>query len=233
MKYFKMLFLILLMVFMFGCMGHYYKKDPSSIETFTNPDIGVESTAFLGEPIVMTGSGYYADGIYVNGSGSCSVGLFDSITIKEGFYELVHSDNMYKHYHPEDSDMIIWSTAHGRLPGGKNIRIGNDNSIGVVASTSAYANAKSIKNNLQIEPKSNYFIAKKNSLQQTVIYTGKQDNILKFSYREFSNDMARPAFTTDITYDLNESNIIGYKSFRAEVIEATNTEIKYKILNGF
>lgn len=228
-----MLFLLLLVVFMFGCVAHYYSKPQSLMEYFTKPDIGVESTAFLGEPIVLNGSGYYANGIYIKGYGSCSAGLFDTITINEGFYELIHSDNMYNYYHPEDKDMIIWSTAHGRLPGGKNIRIGKDNSLGVSASTSAYANASSIKNNFIIETKTNYFITKKNSIQQTVIYTGKQDNILKFSYREFSDDMARPAFTTDITYDTNESNIIGFKSFRAEVIEATNTEIKYKIINGF
>lgn len=58
-------------------------------------------------------------------------------------------------------------------------------------------------------------------------------NKLKISYREFSNDIARAAFSTDVEYDLNESNIIGYAGARLEVIKATNTEITYKVLKHF
>ena len=45
--------------------------------------------------------------------------------------------------------------------------------------------------------------------------------------------MMRPAFTQDIQYDLKESNIIGFKGVRIEIIEATNRHIKYKVLNSF
>ncbi|EJI85939.1 hypothetical protein AEST_10210 [Alishewanella aestuarii B11] len=45
--------------------------------------------------------------------------------------------------------------------------------------------------------------------------------------------MARAAFSTDVEYDLNESNIIGYAGARLEVISATNTEITYKVLKHF
>lgn len=228
MKYLKMLFVLLMVITMFGCSTFHYPTSKSN-ESFTAPEIGIEATAYLGDPIITTGSGYYADGLYVNNTNNTS-----TVTISQGFYELVHNDNMYKYYYPASREMLIFYNGYGvKQNYDLELRIGNDNSFGVSTNKYGYANAKSIKNNLQIEQKNNYFIAKKNSLQQTVIYTGKQDNILKFSYREFSNDMARPAFTTDITYDMNESNIIGYKSFRAEVIEATNTEIKYKIIQGF
>lgn len=71
------------------------------------------------------------------------------------------------------------------------------------------------------------------SFRRTLLYSGKVGNKLKISYREFSNDMARAAFSTDVEYDLSESNIIGYSGARLEVISATNTEITYKVLKHF
>lgn len=61
------------------------------------------------------------------------------------------------------------------------------------------------------------------------IYNGKSNNTLKFVYREFVQDWARPAFTQELQYDLNESNIIGFKGLRIEVLKSTNTTIEYKI----
>lgn len=69
--------------------------------------------------------------------------------------------------------------------------------------------------------------------KQEIIFNGKVNNSLKFIYREYVNDMARPAFTQDMQYDLAESNIIGFKGLRIEVIKATNTNIEYKVLSSF
>lgn len=71
------------------------------------------------------------------------------------------------------------------------------------------------------------------AFQRTLIYLGKTGNLLKFGYRETSNGYARPAFSNEISYDLNESNIIGYQKAKLQVIEATNTTIRYKVLSYF
>lgn len=65
------------------------------------------------------------------------------------------------------------------------------------------------------------------------IYNGKSGNTLKFIYREYINDMARPAFTQDLQYDLNDGNMIGFKGLRIEVVKATNTNIDYKVISYF
>ncbi len=72
-----------------------------------------------------------------------------------------------------------------------------------------------------------------NCFKQEFIFNGKVGNSLKFIYREYINDMARPAFNQDLQYDINESNIVGFKGLRIEVINATNTLIEYKILSSF
>jgi hypothetical protein len=70
-------------------------------------------------------------------------------------------------------------------------------------------------------------------LKQQFIYNGKSGNQIKFIYREFINDMARPAFTQELQYDLSEGNIIGFKGLRIEIISISNIEIEYKIINSF
>ena len=72
-----------------------------------------------------------------------------------------------------------------------------------------------------------------NRFQQTLIYNGKIGNRIALGYREFSGNMARPAFSNEVSYDLAESTVLGYKGVRIEVIKATNTEITYKLLSGF
>ena len=76
-------------------------------------------------------------------------------------------------------------------------------------------------------------VASDKSFQQTLIYSGKVGTRIRIGYREFANDIARPAFSNDAEYDLNESRIIGYKGARIEVIEATNQSIRYVVLQNF
>ena len=72
-----------------------------------------------------------------------------------------------------------------------------------------------------------------NQFQQTLLYNGKIGNRIALGYREFSGDVARPAFSNEVSYDLSESTTLGYKGARIEVIKATNTEITYKVVSGF
>lgn len=74
---------------------------------------------------------------------------------------------------------------------------------------------------------------KGNSFQQTLIYSGRVGDKINVGYREFSNDLARPAFNNDVEYDLSSSNIIGYKGALIEVMAADNSSITYKLLRNF
>ena len=69
--------------------------------------------------------------------------------------------------------------------------------------------------------------------KQEFIYNGKIGTGLKFTYREFADNTARPAFMQDLQYDLAESNIIGFRGLRIEILNATNMNIKYKVINQF
>lgn len=72
------------------------------------------------------------------------------------------------------------------------------------------------------------------SINKELIYNGRIENQLKFIYREFSNEgFARAAFTQEVQYDLNESNVIGFKGARIKIVKATNREIEYEVLSHF
>lgn len=68
---------------------------------------------------------------------------------------------------------------------------------------------------------------------QTLLYNGRVGNKINIGYREFSNDMARPAFNNDVEYDLSASLIIGYKGASIEIIQADNSSITYRVIRSF
>lgn len=81
--------------------------------------------------------------------------------------------------------------------------------------------------------KTRVFAKKKDYFEQEFIYNGRVGNALKFIYREYINDYARPAFTQDLRYDLSESETIGFRGLRIRIIKASNIKIEYIVLNHF
>lgn len=71
------------------------------------------------------------------------------------------------------------------------------------------------------------------NFRQELIYNGRSGQTVKFLYRESSGDYARPAFSQDVQYDLGDGNVIGFKGARVEIVEATNTRLKYRVLSSF
>jgi len=66
--------------------------------------------------------------------------------------------------------------------------------------------------------------------KKELIYTGVSKNVISVLYREYQNDMARPAFSQELKYDLGEGQVIGFKGARFEVVKATNLGITYRVL---
>jgi hypothetical protein len=70
------------------------------------------------------------------------------------------------------------------------------------------------------------------SFSQQLIYAGKIGNTIRITYREFSNQLARPAFSQELTYDLSGNNIIVFKQTKMEVKEASNSAITIIVLES-
>ncbi len=234
----KNLIIGLIALLLVSCATHEYMqqymqpKKKQSIKVI-KPDIGVETTVSLGQSIITSGYGHTAKVLKVNSTYSEKhIGL--SFFITEGIYELIHSDGKFDYYNPIDNKQIYPKNSHGTIiePSIYQIRISPSNVISIIE-RSGYKVPGDFTNNLDYSIIDSMFIEQQDSFQQTMIYLGKEKNILKFSYREFSRNHIRDAFTAEVTYDLSESNIIGYKDFKAEILDATNTSLRYRIISSF
>jgi hypothetical protein len=76
-------------------------------------------------------------------------------------------------------------------------------------------------------------VISQDTVQRTLLYSGKSGNKINIGYREFSGNIARPAYNNDVEYDMSESTQIGYKGALLDILEATNSHIKYKVLSNF
>ncbi len=69
--------------------------------------------------------------------------------------------------------------------------------------------------------------------RQELIYNGRSGDTLKFLYREYTSDTLRAPFSQEVQYDLKEASTIGFKGVRIQIIDATNTRLKYRVLSSF
>jgi hypothetical protein len=77
--------------------------------------------------------------------------------------------------------------------------------------------------------------AQESKFRRELLYQGLSKGTIKLSYREFANDMARPAFTQEVLYDLenNGKTTVVFKGLRIKVLEATSARIKYIVEQPF
>ena len=68
--------------------------------------------------------------------------------------------------------------------------------------------------------------------RRELLYSGVSKGTISLEYKEFSNNLARPAFSQEVKYDLSEGNEVGFKGARILVIKATNTSVRYKVIRG-
>jgi len=192
-------------------------------ENVSYPELDTTITRNVGDILLQQGTREVADGLEFTN---------DSVerTVKKGLYRAVGKQQDYIIYKPVPSSgaEVVGS---GMIP---NKGLAMKNGSLFIFSYGGFGNVVTWEK----IPISDYKRTKvpiegPNNLQQTLIYTGKEKNILKFSYREFSESMARPAYTVDVTYDLEESREIAFKQARIKILEATNTSLTYIVIKNF
>lgn len=69
------------------------------------------------------------------------------------------------------------------------------------------------------------------TFKQNLVYLGMAGSTLRLSYREFINDMARPAFTEEVTFNLSGKypETVAYKDLVIDVLGTGNAGLSYVI----
>ncbi len=234
-KFLHLISITFILLLVSGCYSgatYFYPENLNEMKIL-KPEIGIISHVSLGEPIITSGYGREVRVLKVNRTLKFPHFPFNA-TITEGLYPLVYEDDNFEYYTPMDDHKMFFSNSSGEIFYTKaQLRLEKSNRVAFLSKKGTIWGLDFFSEHLDYTIIPTMFIEKIDSFQQTMLYLGKDKNNIRFSYREFSNNMIRDSFTTEITYDLSESTIIGFKSFKAEIIEATNTNLKYKIISSF
>ena len=193
----------------------------SEKSTFLKPKIGEETIAFIGDPIISEISGEVSDVIKLKKAYGRRVDYHP-----EGNYKFCGERVVNKGKEKVGTvKEYIFSSGRGNVY--PRIRKYSTGEVCLVFATIEKKIDKSeYSEEIIFERDDEYF-------EQQLIYTGIEGNVLKFSYREFKGEIARPAFTVDATYDMSKNRLIRFKQSTLEIIRYDNQSITYKVLSGF
>ncbi len=94
--------------------------------------------------------------------------------------------------------------------------------LGFVTQTQPIANA-----NFKVDQCINIGLT---GFRRELIYSGVSKGTVTIQYREFFNDMARPAFSQELRYDLSDGTEIGFKGSRFQIVKASNVGVVFKVI---
>ena len=213
----KILLTLSALVIISGCKS----TPPIQYEQVSLPDLNTNSTAYLGERMLMQGKGHYANCITVSGGN----GVQSIIKSGQFCQRQLGSDYFYS----ADQQAVGHKNGYGNVISHSNSVTYNAAKNEVCASSFSCYNSTE----MSIAYAEDEFVVQANELQQIIEYNGRTGSVLNFTYREFSDGHARSAFTTDFKMDLNEGSEIGYKGSRMTIHDATNNKITYTVTKNF
>ncbi|MDB5439169.1 MAG: hypothetical protein JWM33_1596 [Caulobacteraceae bacterium] len=201
----------------------------ASVKSVYLPEAGATAEVALGESLVSSYNAYslevlrLKDPVHVIGKGY-------KLTIPQGVLPLVGKNDDGKFYESrEPIDLKTFGFTQETTPGG--IFIPDDPAI-----TPETYWGGSINVVVAPSPDIHYDIAARDStdpsaFRMELLYSGVVQNMLTLTYREFKDDMARPAFTQDLKYDLSQGAEIGFRTARFRVLKTTNIGLTYQVLS--
>jgi len=216
--------LLLLLLLTAGCVVPKYNYFPMRTE-ISEPPLGTIQIAQVGDNMLRQGHYIEHDALYLFSDTSITW----AYTLRQGYY-IKKGEN-------EDSEFFLPSNEPEGGQIVKSALADNWQSLQAYKQEQKLCivtvfNVHGCESNVLFERRKRP-VLQSDSFQQTLIYSGKVGNKINVGYREFSNNLARPAFNNAVEYDLTDSKIIGYRGARIEILEATNEFIKYKVIENF
>lgn len=207
-----------------GCATPKYNYVPA-MEHISEPAIGSVNTVYIGESMLRQGTAAEHEAIQL--LGELKIGMM-GYTLMPGQYIKHGQDADAEYYVPGGNQPgQVIKTALADPWKSIMVKKGRPSVCVVSAFNTAMCNDNAQFRRIKVAT------SESNSFQQTLLYNGVVGNKINIGYREFSSNLARPAFNNDVEYDLSSSSIIGYKGARLEVLRATNEYIQYRVLQNF
>ncbi len=207
---------------------------PPELQYVDVPPLNSQATAEIGETLVSKGKIYVFDGLELQ-ERITDNGFAREYYIEPGAMRLERIDAEGKQYFvPAMDAYFVNDKTFGRRvrPSNAYLILKKDGSLEMTG----YYDLTTAGKIVPATPRhkvGKVMDRKKPNFRQELLYGGRSGTQIKISYREFSDDFVRPGFSQEVQYDLSSDQTIGFKGVRIQVIEATNTTLKYKVLRSF
>lgn len=241
---------LLLLVASYGCGGMSVERQPRVAPTVTQREerstsyqIGREQTVSVGEPLIKVASSHVTETIHSD--------IATPDRAFDGVCEVPGPDIRFRRDRGSAMQVLGSTTIDGvkyqillvaNNLSGEPIGIAVDPVSGQTHASCVWRNALRgwvLVGNASFSPNPGpLFSFATPRIQRTpgdknfeLIYSGVSKQTIALLYREYTkDDLARPAFYQNLSYDLSESDIVAFRTFRIRVIKATNQEIRYVVI---
>lgn len=214
---------IFILAFLFSCSSRKRIQGPIQLKDF--PVVGTTNTQNIGDTLLIKIRSETVEGLSLKKPVKSKLGIHYGT----GDYALRIETKRYKMYFPVDRHLV--THINGTSSNGSvGFKIGKESRE---INGCFYNGSKVQLKEKPLVEKKMVTIINETYFKQELVYNGKNGDIARFLYREYSGSQARPAFTQELTYDLSESPIIGFRDVRIQILGASNTKIKYKLMSGF
>ena len=188
------------------------------------------SKANIGDTVLEKGKRYTFDAIQISAPIIKPAGLTAGYEIPAQKLSATYEDSLYTYF--SASRMIMKDILFPDQAANGGLCISKEDPSNIKAFLTAGSCGLSVPGNPVIS-KTKVAAETSPSFVQELIYNGRTGDSVKFLYREFSNNYVRGDFSQEVQYDLNDGQEIGFKDARIEIISATNTELKYRVITSF
>lgn len=201
-------------------------------EIIDRPTLNEISTAELGETVVEKGRLRTYSGLSLSNELQWGDGfILKKFTISPGRLRARQKDAKFTYYFSDN--MTSYDAILGTSPYPSGGLCRSNDGTGPVRGFISAGRCSMNWNHMPDVSEVQIYDVDSPGFRQELIYNGRSGDNLKFLYREFSGDLMRPPFSQDVQYDLNESSTIGFRGARVEIIEASNTQLRYKVVSSF
>jgi|JI10StandDraft_1071094.scaffolds.fasta_scaffold20558_5 hypothetical protein len=201
------------------------------VELIDSPPVAQLARAELGDTILEKGKLSTYEGLRLKNELTWGDGFFlKKFTISPGRLRATHEDKNFLYYRSEAMTSYDAMIGTFPYPGGLCVNHANRSVIQAfiqVGVCNITPNVAPDVERLRVTD------VDAPNFRQELIYNGRSGDTIKFLYREFAGDYARAPFSQEVQYDLKDGNTIGFKGARIEIVEATNTNLSYRVVSSF
>lgn len=204
------------------------------VQNIDIPAINTVATAEIGETLVAKGRSYVFEGLELHERVTDN-GIAREYVVEPNTMRLVRTDaEGNRYYEPSAGAYYVKDKTFGKqvVPSNGYVVLRPSGTIYLTG----YHDLTTAGDPWPANPSMNYgkVIDKgRPYFRQELIYGGRIGSQIRVTYREFSNDRIRSGFTQEAQYDIDADKVIGFKGVRIEVIDASNTDITYKVVRSF